>query len=198
VKERQSGKGRIKRIWIRCAACQGALSSKEKESEQCVNMVGCRLPAPTRPIEKNGRRARTVPWRQAIERRGRWRRHWLDVMRELQGTRSKSGQGSYRARQRLSGLLRGVAVSAALVWTMSGREGGGVQVGLGVARLVCSMLLSLNHDIHTAMCLRLRASVPISLRPVASKCIFWQLLNVQGPQIAYASGTRSASALPVV
>lgn len=45
-------------------------------------------------------------------------------MREPQGTRSQKAQGYYRARQRLHGLLRGVAVSAALVWTMGVCDGG--------------------------------------------------------------------------
>lgn len=53
-------------------------------------------------------------------------------MRELQGTRSRSRQGCYRARQRLHGLLRGVAVNAALVWAASGRGGGSGGVGVGV------------------------------------------------------------------
>jgi hypothetical protein len=45
-------------------------------------------------------------------------------MRELLGTRSESEQGSYRARQRLHGLLRGVVVNAALVCAVGKKEGG--------------------------------------------------------------------------
>lgn len=60
-----------------------------------------------------------------------------------QGTRSKKEQGCYRARQRLHGLLRGVAVNAALAFGRT-RWCGGESDGLGragVANRVCSMLL---------------------------------------------------------
>ena len=115
-------------------------------------------------------------------------------MREVQGTRSEKAQGCYRARQRLHGLLRGVAVNAALVWFMNGRDGGVVvKVGLGAARFVYSLLLSSNHQpSHDDVAL---GGGPGRLGPVAPQCFFWHLSNVtdDGPQIAYASGTRCIS-----
>jgi hypothetical protein len=117
------------------------------------------------------------------------------AMREVQGTRSEKGQGCDRARQRLHGLLRGVAVNAALVWNWERTRwwcGGEGRTWCRRARVLW-ILLSSNHEpSHDDVAL---AAGPGRLGPVASQCVFWQVSNVtvDGPQIAYASGTRSIS-----
>ncbi len=145
---------------------------------------------------------------QGVERRGRRRWHdWPDAMREVQGTRSERGQGCDRARQRLHGLLRGVAVNAALVWIGSGRGGGGVVVVVAVVVVavvvvgsVCSMLLlSSNHETsHDDVLLVAAAGGPpwAGGSQVASSGSCQMLLSTE--RKLRMRQERAASALPVV
>jgi hypothetical protein len=78
---------------------------------------------------ENRRRARPHAWRRAIESRGRWGaiigRCMAIAQRELQGRASKKTgvlQGSYRARQRLCGVL---LLLVGVVGAVGSSRGGG-------------------------------------------------------------------------